>query len=134
MATGWAHDGAVQEQIDATVKDAIERARAQLRSGPSLSHCEECDAAIPEARRKAVPGQGRAGRPFVHRLPASPRPRARPCQRLQPTRQQGQSTSLNQVALAGVGGRAGQQFSAWNHRALSSRQHDQPWSSYGVGG
>jgi len=56
MATGWAHDGAVQEQIDATVKDAIERARAQLRSGPSLSHCEECDAAIPEARRKAVPG------------------------------------------------------------------------------
>ncbi|MBK9494384.1 MAG: DksA/TraR family C4-type zinc finger protein [Aquimonas sp.] len=56
MATGWAHDGAVQEQIDATVKDAIERARAQLRSGPSLSHCEECDAAIPEARRKAVAG------------------------------------------------------------------------------
>ena len=56
MATGWAHDGAVQEQIDATVKDAIERARAQLRSGPSLIHCEECDTAIPEARRKAVPG------------------------------------------------------------------------------
>ncbi len=56
MATGWAHDGAVQEQIDATVKDAIERARAQLRSGPSSSHCEECDTAIPEARRKVVPG------------------------------------------------------------------------------
>ena len=49
MATGWAHDGAVQEQIDATVKDAIERARAQLRSGPGLSHCEDCDARIPEA-------------------------------------------------------------------------------------
>ena len=56
MATGWAHDGAVQEQIDATVKDAIERARAQLRSGPGLSHCEDCDARIPEARRLAVPG------------------------------------------------------------------------------
>ena len=56
MATGWAGDGAVQDQIDATVKDAIERARSRLRAGPGLSHCEECDAAIPPARRKAVPG------------------------------------------------------------------------------
>ena len=56
MATGWAGDGAVQDQIDATVKDAIERARSQLRDGPGLSHCEACDAAIPPARRKAVPG------------------------------------------------------------------------------
>jgi len=56
MATGWAGDGAVQDQIDATVKDAIERAREKLRKGPGLSHCEECDAAIPPARRKAVPG------------------------------------------------------------------------------
>lgn len=56
MATGWAGDGAVQDQIDATVKDAIKRARSQLPSGPSLEHCEECDAPIPEARRKAVPG------------------------------------------------------------------------------
>ena len=56
MATGWAGDGAVQDQIDATVKDAIERARSQLRAGPGLSHCEACDAPIPAARRKAVPG------------------------------------------------------------------------------
>jgi phage/conjugal plasmid C-4 type zinc finger TraR family protein len=56
MATGWAGDGAVQDQIDATVKDAIERAREKLRKGPGLAHCEECEAAIPEARRKAVPG------------------------------------------------------------------------------
>lgn len=56
MATGWAGDGAVQEQIDATVKDGIRRARSQLRQGPGLSRCEECDAPIPEARRKAVPG------------------------------------------------------------------------------
>ncbi len=56
MATGWAGDGAVQDQIDATVNDAIRRARSQLPSGPGLTHCEECDAAIPEARRKAVPG------------------------------------------------------------------------------
>ncbi|MGO1541720.1 MAG: DksA/TraR family C4-type zinc finger protein [Luteimonas sp.] len=56
MATGWAGDGAVQDQIDATVKDGIKRARSQLRQGPGLTHCEECDAPIPEARRKAVPG------------------------------------------------------------------------------
>ena len=56
MATGWAGDGAVQDQIDATVKDAIARARSRLRRGPGRDRCEECDAAIPEARREAVPG------------------------------------------------------------------------------
>jgi phage/conjugal plasmid C-4 type zinc finger TraR family protein len=56
MATGWAGDGAVQDQIDATVQDAIKRARSQLPQGPGLARCEECDAEIPEARRKAVPG------------------------------------------------------------------------------
>ncbi len=56
MATGWAGDGAVQDQIDATVEDAIKRARSRLRQGPGLSHCEECDEPIPEARREAVPG------------------------------------------------------------------------------
>ena len=56
MATGWAGDGAVQDQIDATVKDGIKRARSQLKRGPGLTHCEECDAPIPEARREAVPG------------------------------------------------------------------------------
>ncbi|WP_256645046.1 DksA/TraR family C4-type zinc finger protein [Thermomonas paludicola] len=56
MATGWAGDGAVQDQIDATVNDAIARARSRLPSGPGLDRCEECDAAIPEARRRAIPG------------------------------------------------------------------------------
>ena len=56
MATGWAGDGAVQDQIDATVNDAVQRARQQLRKGPGLTRCEECDAPIPAARRKAVPG------------------------------------------------------------------------------
>ena len=56
MATGWAGDGAVQDQIDATVKDAIERARRRLPSGPSRTHCEECDAPNAEARRRALPG------------------------------------------------------------------------------
>ncbi len=56
MATGWARDGAVQDQIDASVADAVERARSRLPSGESLSHCEECANAIPEARRQAVSG------------------------------------------------------------------------------
>jgi phage/conjugal plasmid C-4 type zinc finger TraR family protein len=56
MATGWAGDGAVQDQIDATVKDGISRAQSRLSQGPSLTHCENCGTAIPEARRAAVPG------------------------------------------------------------------------------
>lgn len=56
MATGWAGDGAVQDQIDATVKDAVERAKSQLANGPGLTHCANCGAEIPEARRKALPG------------------------------------------------------------------------------
>ena len=56
MATGWAKEGAVQEQIDATVKDAIGRAKSRLAQGPGLAHCAECDADIPQARRDAVPG------------------------------------------------------------------------------
>ena len=56
MATGWAGDGAVQDQIDATIKDGISRAQSRLSQGPSLSHCAECGAAIPEARRVAMPG------------------------------------------------------------------------------
>jgi len=56
MATGWAGDSAVQDQIDATIDDAVKRARGQLHKGPGLERCEECDAVIPVARRKAVPG------------------------------------------------------------------------------
>ncbi len=56
MATGWARDGAVQEQIDASVEDAVELARSRLPKGESLLRCEECDTEIPEARRQAVPG------------------------------------------------------------------------------
>jgi phage/conjugal plasmid C-4 type zinc finger TraR family protein len=56
MAVGWAPDGAVQDQIDASVKDAVKLARSRLPSGNSSTHCEECDAVIPEARRRAIPG------------------------------------------------------------------------------
>lgn len=56
MAGGFTKDGAVQDQIDATVEDGVERARSRLPSGKSLERCENCSAAIPRARREAVPG------------------------------------------------------------------------------
>jgi phage/conjugal plasmid C-4 type zinc finger TraR family protein len=56
MATGWAGEGAVNEQIEATVKDAVERVRSQLPRGPGLTHCAECGEEIAEARRQAIPG------------------------------------------------------------------------------
>jgi phage/conjugal plasmid C-4 type zinc finger TraR family protein len=56
MAVGWSRDEAVQEQIDATVDSAVRLAKSRLPEGESLTHCEECEAEIPEARRKALPG------------------------------------------------------------------------------
>lgn len=56
MAGGWSRDGAVQDQIDASVDDAVRRAREALGRGPSATHCDECDAPIPEARQRALPG------------------------------------------------------------------------------
>ncbi|QEY60050.1 DksA/TraR family C4-type zinc finger protein [Pseudomonas sp. C27(2019)] len=56
MATGWAHDGAVQEQIDSTIDDAVQRARQQLPQGPSAEYCQNCDEPIPEGRRQAIAG------------------------------------------------------------------------------
>ncbi len=56
MAGGWSKDGAVQDQIDASVEDEVKRARSQLSVGESATNCEECDCAIPEERRKAIPG------------------------------------------------------------------------------
>lgn len=56
MAGGFAKDGAVQEQIDASIEDAIQRARNRLPRGESRGRCEQCGKTIPEARRKAMPG------------------------------------------------------------------------------
>jgi len=56
MASGWAPDGAVQDQIDDTIKDAVLSARARLPSGQGATHCALCGEEIPLARRQAVPG------------------------------------------------------------------------------
>lgn len=57
MAGGWARDGAVSEQIEASISDEL--ARLKARRGPegeSRTHCAECEEPIPEARRMAIPG------------------------------------------------------------------------------
>jgi len=56
MAGGWSKDGAVQDQIDDSVNEAVQRARGNLPKGESAEHCDECGDAIPQARREALPG------------------------------------------------------------------------------
>lgn len=57
MAGGWAQDGAVSEQIEASISDELARMKAQKRpTGESLTHCAECEEPIPEPRRAALPG------------------------------------------------------------------------------
>lgn len=56
MAKGFGNEDDVQQQIESTINDEVERARRSLPQGESLEHCEECGAEIPEPRRKALPG------------------------------------------------------------------------------
>ncbi|MGD8109424.1 DksA/TraR family C4-type zinc finger protein [Vibrio sp. TRT 17S01] len=57
MANGFTKDGGVQDQIDATVIDAIKRARAHLNQEHNdTEFCLECSERIPSARRKIIPG------------------------------------------------------------------------------
>ena len=56
MAGGWTRDGAVQDQIDDTVKDGVLRARALAPSGESAEECDDCGEPIPARRREALPG------------------------------------------------------------------------------
>ena len=56
MANGWAPDGAVQEQIEDSIKDALDAARSRMPTGESLEDCEVCGEDIPEKRRAALPG------------------------------------------------------------------------------
>ena len=53
MATGWAREGAVQEQIDDTVKDGVLRAKSRMPQGPSATHCQDAASRFPKraARR-----------------------------------------------------------------------------------
>jgi phage/conjugal plasmid C-4 type zinc finger TraR family protein len=56
MATGWAKEGAVVDQINDTVEDGVSAARARLPAGESALECLVCGQDIPEPRRQATPG------------------------------------------------------------------------------
>ena len=57
MAGGWARDGAVHEQIEASIEDELRRMQARRApAGDSRIECAECEEPIPEARRRAIPG------------------------------------------------------------------------------
>jgi phage/conjugal plasmid C-4 type zinc finger TraR family protein len=57
MAGGWARDGAVNEQIEASIEDELKRMQARRApEGESRASCAECDEPIPEPRRSALPG------------------------------------------------------------------------------
>lgn len=56
MAGGWSRDGAVQDQIEDSVTDAVLAARARIPAGAGETHCVECGDEIPQRRRLALPG------------------------------------------------------------------------------
>ncbi len=57
MAGGWAKDGAVSEQIEASIGDELARMKARrIPLGESFTHCAECEEPIAEARRAAIIG------------------------------------------------------------------------------
>lgn len=57
MAGGWAKDGAVSEQIEASINDELARLKARRGpSGESFTHCADCEEPIAAARRAALPG------------------------------------------------------------------------------
>lgn len=57
MAGGWAPDGAVNDQIAASIEDELRRMQSRRMPGAeSRTHCAECDEVIPEERRRAILG------------------------------------------------------------------------------
>lgn len=56
MASGWAGDGAVADQIAHSIADEVSRVQRLLPQGESRETCEECGEEIPLARRRALPG------------------------------------------------------------------------------
>jgi len=73
MATGWAPEGGVLDQIQDTIADAVKSARARLPVGDGTPDCVVCGEEIPERRRAALPGvttclacQGQRDRAVAH--------------------------------------------------------------------
>jgi phage/conjugal plasmid C-4 type zinc finger TraR family protein len=80
MANGWAPDGAVQEQIEDSIADALAAARTRMPTGEGSDECEDCGEAISERRRAALPGvrtcvqcQGERDRSYISSSPINRR-------------------------------------------------------------
>ncbi|MFI4951420.1 MAG: DksA/TraR family C4-type zinc finger protein [Caulobacterales bacterium] len=56
MATGWANEGAVLDQIHDTITDGVQSARSRLPQGEGTLECVECGEDIPARRREALTG------------------------------------------------------------------------------
>ena len=62
MAGGWAKDGAVSEQIEASINDELARLKARsVPQGESFTHCAECEEPIPDGQVRARGGINRRG-------------------------------------------------------------------------
>ncbi len=68
MASGWANDDAVNEQINSTIEDAIARARGEIPRGESPDECEECG-----APHTASPSGSHSRRALMYSLSAGER-------------------------------------------------------------
>ncbi|MBW1890114.1 MAG: TraR/DksA family transcriptional regulator [Deltaproteobacteria bacterium] len=60
MAGGWTRDGGVQEQIDASMEDAVKLARNRLPGGEGSTLCISCQSEI-EKRQTTPAGFNRRG-------------------------------------------------------------------------
>ena len=56
MANGWANEGAVLDQIEDTIADAVLGARSHLPQGDGTNECLDCGDEISLRRRRALPG------------------------------------------------------------------------------
>ena len=60
MASGWAPDGAVQDQIDDTIINGVMRARGRIPTGEGETYCLECGDEIRKRAAVRCPESGPA--------------------------------------------------------------------------
>ena len=97
MATGWAGDGAVQDQIDATIKDGVNRARSKLPQGTFAEPLRRMRRGNSASTTRCL-----RGRAAVCGLSGARGSGRREIRRLQPARQQGQPSCASARAAASV--------------------------------
>lgn len=56
MASGWATEDSIENEISNYIDNKIQKVKNQIPNGKTLIYCEDCGEEIPKARRMAVPG------------------------------------------------------------------------------